>query len=80
MPGRLLSEDLSLVIVGYITGDPETGIFPEKCADVAQPFKISSAVVSKIWKRYCQDKVVLPKPNTGGKSRHLMVTCNILSS
>jgi hypothetical protein len=58
---------LRLLIIGNIISngcDPETGVFPWKLVEVTRPLGISSAVVSKIWKSYCQDKIVSPKPNT----------------
>ena len=74
VPGKPLSKDLRLLIIGNIIkngGDPETGVFPGKFVEVARPLGVTSAVVSKIWKRYRQDKTITPKPNTGGNPSHL---------
>ena len=73
-PGKPLSNDIRLLIIGNIInngGNPETGFFPGKFVDIARPLGVSSAVVSKIWKRYWQDKTISPKPNTGGNPSHL---------
>ena len=73
-PGKPLSNDIRLLIIGNIInngGNPETGFFPGKFVDVARPLGVSSAVVSKIWKRYWQDKTISPKPNTGRNLSHL---------
>ena len=73
-PGKSLSKDTRLLIIGNIIkngGNPETGVFPGRFIDIARPLGVSSAVVSKIWKRYWQDKTVDPKPNTGGNPSHL---------
>ena len=73
-PGKSLSKDTRLLIIGNIIkngGNPETGVFPGRFIDIARPLGVSSAVVSKIWKRYWQDKTVDPKPNTGVNLSHL---------
>ena len=73
-PGKPLSQELRLLIIGNIIKngcDPETGVFPGKFVDIARPLSVSSAVVSKIWKRYWQDKTFTSKPNTGGNPSHL---------
>ena len=73
-PGKSLSKDIRLLIIGNIKKkrrEPETGVFLRKFIDIVCPLGVSSAVVSKIWKRYWQDKTVDPKPNTGGNPSHL---------
>ena len=63
-----------MLIIGNIIsngGNLETGVFPGKFIDIARPLGVSSAVVSKMWKRYSQDKTISTEPKTGGKPSHL---------
>ena len=72
--GKPLSRDLRLLIINKIIndgGNQATGIFPGKYIDIARSLGVSSAVVSNIWKRYCQDGSISPKKNTGGNPSHL---------
>ena len=72
--GKPLSRDLRLLIINKIIndgGNQATGIFPGKYIDIARSLGVSSAVVSNIWKRYCQDGSISPKKNTGGNLSHL---------
>ena len=57
-PGKPLAKDLRLLVISKITcagGDPESGNLPGKFVDIARSIGITSAVVSKIWKRYCTE-------------------------
>ena len=72
--GKPLSHDLRLLIINKIInngGNRATGIFHGKYTDIARQLGVSSAVVSNIWKRYCEDGSISPKKNTGGNPSHL---------
>ena len=70
--GKALSNDTRRSIIDKIIsrgGQKETGIFPGKYMDVAGELDLSSAVVSKIWKQYCQTSSISPlKKHTGNPS------------
>ena len=72
--GKPLSQDIRSLIINKIIlngGDHHTGNFPGKYTDIAHCLGVSSAVVSKIWKRYCQDGTISPKKNRGGNPSSL---------
>ena len=66
---------LRLLIINKIIcagGNPETGIFQSKFVDITHSIGVSSAVVSKIWKRYCFEGTVKPLPHSGGNPSHFV--------
>ena len=57
LPGKPLSLDLRSSIIDKIVqrgGNSTTGHFPGRYVDVASELNLSSAVVSKIWKQFCE--------------------------
>ena len=71
-PGKAISIYIRRSIIDKIIsggGEKETGIFPGKYTDVAKELDLSSVVVSKIWKQYCQTSSCSPlKKHTGNPS------------
>lgn len=67
--GKALSRDARKSIIDKIIsreGRKETGIFPGKYTDVAKELDLSSVVVSKISKQYCQTSSFSPLKNIQG--------------
>ena len=58
IPRKPLSSDLRHLIIDKIVeggGDPLTMIFPGRFVDIANELNVSSATVSKIWKKLLRD-------------------------
>lgn len=73
-PGKALSSDIRIGIIDKIIqrgGNSITGVFPGHFTDIASEFNVSSAVVSKIWKRYCDNNTFSPKKHSGGGNSSL---------
>ena len=71
-PGKPLSLDLRSSIIDKIVQGGEsatTGHFPGRYVDVAGELNLSSAVVSTIWKQYCETNSLHPlEHGRGNKS------------
>ena len=52
-------------------GNSTTGHFPGRYVDVASELNLSSAVVSKIWKQFCETNSLSPLKNGGGNKSGL---------
>ena len=71
--GKPLSSNLQHLIIDKIIEkgcDPLTMIYPGRYVDIANELKVSSAVVAKIWKNYCESGTLSPiKHGEGNPSR-----------
>ena len=74
LPGKPLSLDLRSSIIDKIVqrgGNSTTGHFSGRYVDVASELNLSSAVVSKIWKQFCETNSLSPLKNGGGNKSGL---------
>ena len=74
LPGKPLSKDLRLLIINKIIlegVDLAAGVFYGKFTNIARSLNVSSAVVSRVWKRFCTEGTASPKKNNGGHPSHL---------
>ena len=74
LPGKPLSKDLRLLIINNIIlegGDPAAGGFYGKCTNIARSLNVSSAAVSRVWKRFCTGGTASPKKINGEHPSHL---------
>ena len=61
--GKPLSKDLRLLIIKKIIvegGDPAAGVFHGKFTNIARSLNVSSAVVSRVWKKFCTEGTTSP--------------------
>ena len=73
LPGKPLSKNLRLLINKKIVEgrDQVAGVFHEKFTNIARTLNVSSAVVSRVWMRFCTEGTASPKKNNGGHPSHL---------
>ena len=72
--GKALSSETRRSIIDKIIlrgGQKETGVFHGKFVDVATELNLSSPVVSKIWRQYCQTSSFSPLKKTTGNNSSL---------
>ena len=73
-PGKPLSKDIRICIIDKIIargGNHITGVFPGEFTEVGKELNVSSNVVSKIWKRFCENRTISPKKHSGGRQSSL---------
>ena len=74
LPGKPLSKYLRLLIINKIIlegVDLAAGVFYGKFTNIARSLNVSSAVVSRVWKRFCTEGIASPKKSNGEHPSHL---------
>ncbi len=67
-PGKPLSDDLQRQVIEIIIsegGDRASTYIPLTYADLSRKLRLSANTVKSIWRQYCQDYYITPKPAGG---------------